>query len=374
MPDQSFNLDFEKPLEEIRRRIEELRQAAQHGQVDLHAEIEAMEQQQQSMVRRAYANLTPWQEVLVARHPMRPQTRDYLRTTFRNFVELHGDRAFADDHAIVTGFAEVGAHRVLLVGEHKGRTVEERRVGFAGCPHPEGYRKALHKMDLAEKFGLPVVTLIDTKGAYPGTGGEERGVGPAIAANLRRMSRLRVPVVIVVIGEGGSGGALGIGIGDRVYMLQHAYYSVISPEGCAAILWRDASRAPEAAAAMCIASRDLKRFELIDEIITEPVGGAHKDPEAMGRILGEVLARALDELCAVPIDDLLARRYERLRAIGQWEEATEDRLREILSPPPEPAAPEQESATPAPPDEESKHQPEPEADTELEHERERAED
>ncbi|MFH0910784.1 MAG: carboxyl transferase domain-containing protein, partial [Planctomycetota bacterium] len=197
MPDQSYELEFEKPLEEIPRRIEELRVSAGKSRIDLQREIAAMEEQHRAMSRRVYANLTPWQEVQMARHPLRPQARDYIRLAFRNFIELHGDRSFRDDAAIVTGLAEIGSHRILLVAEHKGRTVEERHICFAGCPHPEGYRKALYKMQLAEKFALPIVTLIDTKGAYPGTGGEERGVGPAIAMNLREMSRLRVPIVIV---------------------------------------------------------------------------------------------------------------------------------------------------------------------------------
>jgi acetyl-CoA carboxylase carboxyl transferase subunit alpha len=331
-------LDFEQPLEEIRRRIEELRATAEQSTFDLSREIEAMEEQYQSMARRVYSNLTAWQEVKVARHPLRPQTRDYLRTVFTDFLELHGDRAYRDDTAIVTGFATIGEHRVMLVGEHKGRTIEERHLCFAGCPHPEGYRKALLKMELAERFGLPVVTFIDTKGAYPGTGGEERGVGPAIAENLRAMSGLTVPIIVVVIGEGGSGGALGIGVGDRVLMLQHAYYSVISPEGCAAILWRDREKAPQAAAALKLTSRDLQKLGLIDEVVGEPIGGAHKNAGAMGRILRDAILRHLDELAGRPGEELVAERYRRLRAVGEWEEATESRLAEILGPREEPAA------------------------------------
>lgn len=346
MPDYNA-LDFDQPLEEIRRRISELRGTAEKCNLDLDHEIAAMEEQHQAMSRQVYANLTAWQEVQVARHPMRPQTRDYVRLCFEDCIELHGDRAYGDDKAIVTAFARLGEHRVMLVGEHKGRTVEERHVCFAGCPHPEGYRKALQKMALAEKFGLPIVTLVDTKGAYPGTGGEERGVGPAIALNLREMSRLQVPIIVVVIGEGGSGGALGIGVGDRVLMLQHAYYSVISPEGCAAILWRDAAKAPEAAAALRLTSRDLLGFGLVDEAVPEPIGGAHKDPETAARYLHEALVHQLDQLAGIPIADLVQTRYDRLRSYGEYEVATEARLAEILTPPApaEPAPPVEAAAT-----------------------------
>jgi acetyl-CoA carboxylase carboxyl transferase subunit alpha len=341
------SMDFEAPLENLRQRIDELRSSAEQTNLDLSREIESMQEQYQAMARRVYANLTAWQEVQVARHELRPQTRDYLRTTFSDFVELHGDRCFGDDAAIVTGFSRLGDRRVLVVGEHKGRTIEERHQCWAGCPHPEGYRKALAKMRMAEKFSLPIIALIDTKGAYPGTGGEERGVGPAIALNLREMSRLRVPVVIVVIGEGGSGGALGIGVGDRVLMLQHAYYSVISPEGCAAILWRDAAKREQAAEAMRITSRDLSERDLIDEVIMEPIGGAHKDPEGMARILREALARQLDTLTRMPVEQLLEERYKRIRAIGEFEVANEMRLQEILTPDPPPQEEPAEQTEPA---------------------------
>lgn len=327
------SMDFERPLEEIRKRIEELKIASEESSFNLDQEITSMENQQKAMARQVYANLSPWQEVQVARHPKRPQTRDYLDLTFSNFVELHGDRCFGDDQAMVTGFAEVGKHRVMLIGEHKGRDVHEVRICNAGCPHPEGYRKALQKMQMAEKFGMPIVTLIDTKGAYPGTGGEERGVGPAIALNLREMSRIRVPIVVVIISEGGSGGALGIGVGDRTLIMQHAYYSVISPEGCAAILWRDASKAPEAAAALRLTSRDLKKFGLATDIIIEPIGGAHKDPAAAGKSLREAIITQLDELITLPAKQLVEERYQRLCAIGEWEEASEARLLEVLGKP-----------------------------------------
>lgn len=325
-------LDFEKGLDEIRRRIEDMRTTAEQCNIDLEQEILAMEEQHVAMARRVFASLTPWQEVQMARHVARPQTRDYINLTFNDFLELHGDRLFGDDGAIVTGFARVGEHRVLLVGQHKGRTVEERHRCMFGYPLPEGYRKALAKMQLAEKFGIPIVTLIDTKGAYPDIGSEERGVAMAIAVNLRDMSRLRVPIITVVIGEGGSGGALGIGVGDRALMLQHAYYATIAPEGCAAILWKSAAKAPEAAAALKLTSRDLLHFGFIDEVIPEPLGGAHKDPEAMGRSLRQALIRHLDELAQEDVASLVEKRYDRLRRIGDWEEATDERLAEVLSP------------------------------------------
>lgn len=330
MANSNYVMDFEAPLEDIRNRVQELRKTAELSNINIDHEIEAMEEQHLSMARQVYANLTAWQEVQMARHPGRPQARDYIRTAFSEFVELHGDRCFGDDLAIVSGFGKIGDHRVMMVGEHKGRTVEERHLCYAGCPHPEGYRKALEKMKMAEKFNIPIVTFVDTKGAYPGTGSEERGVGPAIAVNLREMSKFRVPIVVVIIGEGGSGGALGIGVGDKILMLQHAYYSVISPEGCAAILWRDGGKAPEAAAALKLTSRDHKKNGLIDEIITEPIGGAHRDPDTMGKLVAKAISKNLDELVKIPIDELVAKRYEKIMSMGEFEEATESRLEELL--------------------------------------------
>ncbi|MHC4871428.1 MAG: acetyl-CoA carboxylase carboxyltransferase subunit alpha [Planctomycetota bacterium] len=330
MSESNYVMDFEAPLEDIRTRVQELRKTAELSNIDIDHEIEAMEEQHLSMARQVYANLTAWQEVQMARHPARPQTRDYIRTAFSEFVEIHGDRVYGDDGAIVTGFGKIGNHRVLMVGEHKGRTVEERHVCYAGCPHAEGYRKALNKMQLAEKFGIPIVTFVDTKGAYPGTGSEERGVGPAIALNLREMSNFKVPIIVVIIGEGGSGGALGIGIGDRILMLQHAYYSVISPEGCAAILWRDGSKAPEAAAALKLTSRDHVKNGLVDEVIIEPIGGAHRDPGTMGKLVAKAIIKNLDELVKIPTDKLLEERYEKIRAMGEFEEASESQLMEML--------------------------------------------
>jgi acetyl-CoA carboxylase carboxyl transferase subunit alpha len=326
----NYTMDFEKPLEEIRNRISELRVTAEQSNIDIDHEISAMETQHESMARQVYANLTPWQEVQMARHPLRPQARDYAQKSFTDFLELHGDRCFGDDHAIFSGLATINNHKVMLIGEHKGRTIEERRLCYAGCPHPEGYRKALEKIKLAERFNIPVVTLVDTKGAYPGTGSEERGVGPAIALNLREMSLVKVPIVVVVIGEGASGGALGIGVGDRMLMLQHAYYSVISPEGCAAILWRDGGKAPEAAAALKLTSKDLKKYGLADEIVFEPIGGAHRDPAGMSKMLTNAISKNLDELCAMSKEELIEERYKKIRAHGDWEEASESRLKEIF--------------------------------------------
>ncbi|MCC8190566.1 MAG: acetyl-CoA carboxylase carboxyltransferase subunit alpha, partial [Planctomycetes bacterium] len=267
-------LPFEAPLRELKRRIDEMVANAE-GSPALTQLLEPMRAQYAQIERQMYENLKAWQIVLVARHPGRPQTRDYTSLIFDSFEELHGDRMYGDDLAIVTGLGVIGGHRVMLIGQHRGRDVKERHLSNAGCVHPEGYRKALRKMKVAEKFGLPVVTFIDTKGAYPGIGSEERGVAVAIAENMREMSRLRVPVVCVVIGEGGSGGALGIGVGDRILMLRYAYYSVISPEGCASILWRDGNMKEEAAEELKLTSTDLLGFGLIDEVVPEPLGGAH---------------------------------------------------------------------------------------------------
>ena len=328
-------LPFEEPLRELRARIEELRNSSRDSAV-LTELLEPMQAQYENYERQLYENLQAWNTVLMARHPDRPQARDFFAKSFDAFEELHGDRVFGDDAAMVTGLANLGRHRVMAIGQHRGRNVEERHRCNAGCPHPEGYRKALRKMKTAEKFGLPVVCLIDTKGAYPGIGSEERGVAVAIAENLREMSVLRTPVVCVVIGEGGSGGALGIGVGDRILMLRHAYYSVISPEGCASILWRDGAMKSKAAEVLKLTSRDLLEFGLIDAIVDEPLGGAHRDPDAMALALRDTLIAELDALASQPIDNLLERRYLKFRSYGRWLEGQ--------SPEP-PAAP--ESARPA---------------------------
>ncbi len=310
-------LPFEAPLRELKRRIDEMMGNSENAP-ELKLLLEPMQEQYRQIERQMYENLKPWQVVLVARHPGRPQTRDYTSLVFDSFEELHGDRMYGDDLAIVTGLGMIGGHRVMLIGQHRGRDVKERHLSNAGCVHPEGYRKALRKMKLAEKFGLPVVTFIDTKGAFPGIGSEERGVAVAIAENMREMSRLRVPVVCVVIGEGGSGGALGIGVGDRILMLRYSYYSVISPEGCASILWRDGSMKEEAAEELKLTSRELLNYKLVDEVVNEPLGGAHRDLRNMGDLLRAALIRNLDELAKVPVDKLVEDRYEKFRRYGRF--------------------------------------------------------
>ncbi len=271
-----------------------------------------------NLIRKIYMNLNAWETVLVARHPQRPQTCDYIGMIFEDFVELHGDRSIGDDRAIRTGFARLGEHRVMLVGHQKGHNLKERNECLYGCAHPEGYRKALNRMKLAAKFRLPVVCLIDTPGAYPGIGAEERGQAALIANNLFEMSRLGTPIICVVIGEGGSGGALGIGIGDRVSMLEFGYYSVISPEGCAGILWKEANDQTKrlAADALRLTSRDLFGLRVIDEIIPEPLGAAHRDPRQMGNILKAYLLRSLRELKQLPLEELLEKRYQKFRRMG----------------------------------------------------------
>lgn len=285
-------------------------------------EVRRIRRELAGLIRKIYNDLTAWDTVLVARHPERPQTCDYIRLILDEFVELHGDRAVGDDRSLRAGFARLGDHRVLLVGHQKGHTLKERGECFYGMPHPEGYRKALAKMRLAAKFRLPVICLIDTPGAYPGIGAEERGQAQLIATNLLEMSRLPTPILCVVIGEGGSGGALGIGIGDRVSMLEHAYYSVISPEGCAGILWKEANDQTKrlAADALKLTARDLFRLRVIDDIIPEPLGGAHRDPRQMGNILKAYLLRYLREVKQVPIDELLEQRYQKFRRMGVFDE------------------------------------------------------
>ena len=311
-------LEFEKPLRRIQYDIEEMQREQREVGRDLSADIRQQRARFKSTMRRLYTGLTPWETVLVARHPNRPLSTDYLRMIFRDFCELHGDRAFSDDKAMITGFARIGGHKVMFIGQNKGKDVKERVACNFGCAHPEGYRKALKKMKLAEKYGLPVVCLVDTQGAYPGIGAEERGIAYAIAENLMEMARLRTPTVCVVIGEGGSGGALGVGVGDRVAMLQHAFYSVISPEGCAAILWKTADRRKHAAEALKLTGRDLKKLDLVDDIIAEPLGGAHRDPEATAANLEKYIVSALTELKRLTLDSLIRRRQERIRSLGAF--------------------------------------------------------
>jgi len=319
-----LGVDFERPLIELETRIEELKRFAQKHNVDLSEEISVLEKKLLDEAEAIYSRLSPWERVLVARNQKRPQTRDYIPLVFSDFVELHGDKLYADDPAIVTGFATIEGRKVFFIGQHKGRTLEEREVCRYGCPNPEGYRKALAKMRLAEKLGLPIISFVDTKGAWCGIGAEERGQSLAIATNLEAMAVLRTPILCIVIGEGGSGGALGIAVGDKLAIMENAYFSVISPEGCAAILWRDASYAPQAAAALKMCAHDLHELGLVDDIIPEPPGGAHRSPKAAAQALKDYILRALPPLVETPLDTLLERRYARLRSYGVYRESAAD--------------------------------------------------
>jgi acetyl-CoA carboxylase carboxyl transferase subunit alpha len=313
----TYRLPFEKEiyeLEEVLARLE----ADVEKKLASAEELQRVRRELTNLKRKIYSNLSAWETVLVARHPERPQFLDYVEAIAEDFVELHGDRAFGDDRAIRTGFARIGDYKVMLIGHQKGRTLQERQQCFYGCAHPEGYRKAIKKMKLAAKFRIPIVSLIDTPGAYPGIGAEERGQAYLIAENLLEMSRLPTPIICVVIGEGGSGGALGIGVGDKLAMLEFAYYSVISPEGCAGILWKEATDETKARAAdaLKLTARDLQRLGVLDDVIPEPLGGAHRDPRSMANTLKTYLLRYLRELRDVPTDVLLHRRYEKFRRMG----------------------------------------------------------
>jgi acetyl-CoA carboxylase carboxyl transferase subunit alpha len=313
-------LDFEKPIIELQTKLDELREHPEKHSLDIsfEEEIQLIEKKLDETRRQIFSNLTAWERVQLARHPIRPYTLDYLRTTFADFQELHGDRLFAEDRAMVGGFAKLGEHRVMVIGTQKGRDTKENILRNFGCAQPEGYRKALRLMRLASKFGLPIITLIDTSGAYPGIGAEERHIAEAIAVNLRDMTLLEVPIIAAVIGEGGSGGALGIGVADRVLILENAYYSVIPPEGCAAILWRDRAATAKAAEALRITAKDLFELKLVDEIVPEPLGGAHNDPAAIGETLKTHLLKHLKELVALPVAERLKKRYEKYRAHGHF--------------------------------------------------------
>lgn len=315
-------LDFEKPIVELQRKLDDLRRhpEAHSLGISLEDEIAQIERKLAETRREVFSNLTAWQRVQLARHPRRPYTLDYLRTTFTDFQELHGDRLFADDLAVVGGFARLEGERVVVIGTQKGRDTKENILRNFGAAHPEGYRKALRIMRLADKFGLPIITLIDTAGAYPGVGAEERHIAEAIAVNLREMMLLEVPIVSVVLGEGGSGGALGIGVADRVLILENAYYSVISPEGCAAILWKERSAAARAAEALRITAKDLFELGLVDEIVPEPLGGAHNDLPTMTETLKLYLLRHLHETQAMPAPERLSSRYRKYRAFGHFHE------------------------------------------------------
>jgi len=309
-------LEFEQPIAELQAKIEELRLVGNDNEINIQEEIERLEGKSRSLTESIFSNLTPWQISQLARHPLRPYTLDYVARIIDDFEELHGDRAFADDKAIVGGLGRIDGRPVMLIGHQKGRDTKEKIGRNFGMPRPEGYRKALRLMRMAERFGLPVLTFIDTPGAYPGVGAEERGQSEAIARNLFEMAGLRAPIVATVIGEGGSGGALAIGVADRLMMLQYSTYSVISPEGCASILWKDAEKAPLAAEAMAITSKHLKDLKLIDEIVPEPLGGGHRDPDTVARNLKTALLAALDTVTDVPIERLLEQRYERLMSYG----------------------------------------------------------
>ncbi len=313
-------LDFEKPIVELQRKLDELRKQSQANSLNVNLEEEALqiEKKIEETRREVYSNLNAWQRVQLARHPKRPYTLDYLATAFSDFSDLHGDRLYAEDRAIVGGFARLGSHKVMVVGTQKGRDTKENIWRNFGSAHPEGYRKALRLMQLADKFGLPIFTLIDTAGAFPGIGAEERHIAEAIAVNLREMMLFAVPIIAVVLGEGGSGGALGIGVADRVLILENAYYSVISPEGCAAILWKDRSASAKAAAALKITARDLKELGLVYEILPEPLGGAHNDPATMADTIKSSLLRHLEELLKVPVAERLKQRYDRYRSYGHF--------------------------------------------------------
>jgi acetyl-CoA carboxylase carboxyl transferase subunit alpha len=317
----SNGLEFERSILELEYQIESLKQFSSGENIDIAVQIESLEKRLDEEKKRVFSNLTPWQRIQMARHPLRPRTLDYVERIAEDFVELHGDRRFGDDKAVVGGFATVDGRRIMLVGHQKGHDANENVQRNFGMPHPEGYRKGIRLMGIAEKFGLPVVSFIDTPAAYPGTGAEERGQGEAIAFNLRQMTRLRTPIVVVVVGEGGSGGALAFGAGDRIYMLEYSIYSVCPPEACASILWRDAGKAEQAAVALKMTAADLLEQGIIDGIIPEPLGGAHRDPDETARRVKTKLCEAIAELEAIEVTELLAGRYEKFRNIGRFAEA-----------------------------------------------------
>lgn len=316
-----MHLDFERDIVEIQEQIDKLLDLADRRGIDVSDEVTVLRSKLQDLKEKTYANLTPMEQVQVARHSQRPYTLDYVARVFTDWVELHGDRGYRDDEAIVGGWARLGGRSVMIIGQQKGRDMKENLRRNFGMPHPEGYRKALRLMQQAEKFGRPVISFIDTPGAYPGLGSEERGIGEAIAFNLREMSRLKVPIVSVVIGEGMSGGALGIGVTDRILMLEHSIYSVISPEGCAAILWRSAEHKEKAANALKLTAKDLHAIGICDEIVPEPRGGAHEDWDAAADVLQEALDRTVSGLEKLTVKKLLAQRWAKYEAIGAWRDS-----------------------------------------------------
>jgi acetyl-CoA carboxylase carboxyl transferase subunit alpha len=313
-------LDFEQPIAELQAKIDELRNVGSDNAINLDEEIQRLQAKMRQEIKSIFRNLTPWQISQLSRHPLRPYTLDYVEKIFDEFHELHGDRAFADDHAIVGGLARFRGRALMFIGQQKGRDTKAKIFRNFGMPRPEGYRKALRLMNMAARFRLPLVTFIDTPGAYPGVGAEERGQSEAIARNLQVLSYLPVPIICTIIGEGGSGGALAIGVGDRINMLEYSTYSVISPEGCASILWKDAANAEEAATALGITSASLKKLGLVDEVIGEPLGGAHKEPNEVAARIADCLERQLDELSAQTSDQLLEQRYQRLLSYGEFQD------------------------------------------------------
>ncbi|HUV30993.1 MAG TPA: acetyl-CoA carboxylase carboxyltransferase subunit alpha [Acidobacteriota bacterium] len=313
-------LDFERPIIELEKKISDMRDFSVGESIQLDGEITSLEKKLHRLREEIYSNLTRWQRVQLSRHPRRPYTLDYIEMMTTEFVELHGDRCFADDKAVVGGFARLHGDPVMIVGQQKGRDTKQKLFRNFGMAHPEGYRKARRLFYLAEKFGVPILVLIDTPGAYPGIGAEERGQAEAIAKNIQVMFAIKVPIVIAIVGEGASGGALGIGVGDRVFMMEHAWYSVISPEGCAAILWRDAAKAPEAAEALKLTSEDLMELRVVDKIIPEPPSGAHNDPKEAAALLKAEIVAVFEELKGKPVDVLLAERLAKYRRMGRFKE------------------------------------------------------
>ncbi|MBL7157458.1 MAG: acetyl-CoA carboxylase carboxyltransferase subunit alpha [Candidatus Omnitrophica bacterium] len=313
-------LDFEKPIIELEKKIEELRSFTAREDIDLSGEVKKLEERLRKVKQEVFKNLNPWQRVQIARHPKRLYTLDYIDLIMTNFVEIRGDRLYGDDKAIVAGLARIDGKKIAIIGHQKGKDTKENLMRNFGSAHPEGYRKAMRVMELAEKFRLPIVIFIDTPGAYPGIGAEERGQAEAIARNLFKMSTLKTPIIAFVIGEGGSGGALGIGVADRLYVLEYAYYSVISPEGCAAILWKERSKAPDAAEALKLTGKSLCELGVIDDIIKEPLGGAHRNPEEIAGNIKAVIRKDLDTLTAIDVNKLIKQRYEKFRKMGIFEE------------------------------------------------------
>ncbi|MFH1688440.1 MAG: acetyl-CoA carboxylase carboxyltransferase subunit alpha [bacterium] len=314
------HLEFERPLVELEKKISDMRDFSIGENIEMASEIASLQEKLNRLRTDIYSNLTRWQKVQLSRHPRRPYTLSYIQMMATDFVEIHGDRYFGDDKAMVGGFATIEDQKVVVVGQQKGRDTREKLERNFGMAHPEGYRKALRLFQLAEKFELPIIVLIDTPGAFPGIGAEERGQAEAIARNIREMSCLRVPIIVVIIGEGASGGALGIGVGDSVMMLEYAWYSVISPEGCAAILWRDAAKAPEAAEALKPSSEDLSRMGIVDRVIAEPAGGAHNDPMAAAQMVKTAILEELSKLRKLTVDQLLAARLQKYRRLGEFKE------------------------------------------------------